>query len=106
MIKKDPIVEEAVNFLRKRSSVGIKKYGTTLDENNKDDFLLHLQEELGDALNYIVKLRSIKRKEDLLCKELEKIYNYKYQCKNGSNRCTHQCNICIELEKEDKNEEV
>jgi len=54
---KDPIVTEAMKFLKDRSDVGIKKYGTTLEENNKDDYLLHLQEELGDALNYIVKIR-------------------------------------------------
>lgn len=61
-MKKDPIVEKSVKFLRKRSKVGIKKYGTTLDKNNKDDFLQHLAEELGDALNYIMKLKSVKRK--------------------------------------------
>ena len=59
--KKDPIVEDAVDFLRSRSEVGIKKYRTTLEENNTDDFLMHLQEELGDALLYIIKYRKINK---------------------------------------------
>ena len=58
---KDPIVEKSVKFLRKRSKVGIKKYGTTLADNNHDDFLKHLSEELGDALNYVMKLRDQKK---------------------------------------------
>ena len=58
LIKIDPIVESVREKLRQRSSVGIKKYGTTLADNNTDDFLLHLQEELLDAVLYIEKLRS------------------------------------------------
>lgn len=57
-LKIDPIVESVREKLRQRSSVGIKKYGTTLADNNTDDFLLHLQEELLDAVLYIEKLRS------------------------------------------------
>lgn len=53
---KDFIVESVVQKLRGRSEVGIKKYGTTLQDNNEDDFLLHLQEELMDGVNYIEKL--------------------------------------------------
>tara|TARA_R110001592_G_scaffold162601_1_gene396199 strand:+ start:8502 stop:8651 length:150 start_codon:yes stop_codon:yes gene_type:complete len=47
-----------MNKFSSRSSVGIKKYGTTLEENNTDDFLNHLQEELMDAILYIQKLKS------------------------------------------------
>lgn len=54
----DKIVQEVVDKLQKRSEVGIKKYGTTLEENNSDDFLNHLQEELMDAILYIQKLKS------------------------------------------------
>jgi len=36
--------------------VGMSKYNTTLKSNNTDNFLLHLQEELLDAANYIEKL--------------------------------------------------
>lgn len=55
-MSKDKIVEQVVNKYTKRSEVGIKKYGTTLEENNTDDFLIHLQEELMDATLYIQKL--------------------------------------------------
>ena len=43
-----------------RSKLGIKKYGTTLQDNDKDDFLQHLKEELMDAVLYIEKLQTIK----------------------------------------------
>ena len=36
--------------------MGIKKYGTTLEENNHDDFLVHAQEEAMDLVNYLEKL--------------------------------------------------
>lgn len=55
-IKTDPIVENVVEKIRRRATVGISKYGTTLDANNQDDFLKHLQEELFDASNYVEKL--------------------------------------------------
>lgn len=58
MEKKDAIVESVVAKYLRRSKVGIDKYGTTLQENNTDDFLLHLQEELMDASLYIEKLIS------------------------------------------------
>lgn len=65
---KDPIVESVVKELRERSRVGIEKYGTTLEENNNDDFLQHLKEELMDAVNYIQKLQNEKKKINLSLK--------------------------------------
>jgi len=59
---KDPIVEQVKEMFDKRSEVGIKKYGTTLFENNADDFFNHLQEELMDAILYIQKLKEIEYK--------------------------------------------
>ena len=56
----DKIVEQVIEQFSKRSEVGIKKYGTTLENNNDDDFLQHLKEELMDAILYIEKLQSIK----------------------------------------------
>jgi hypothetical protein len=53
---RDKIVESVKNKFDQRSAVGIKKYGTTLDQNNNDDYLIHLQEELMDAVLYIEKL--------------------------------------------------
>jgi len=52
----DPIVLSVISKLNQRSATGISKYNTTLFENNTDDFLLHLQEELLDAANYVEKL--------------------------------------------------
>ena len=58
MEKKDAIVESLINKYQQRSKLGIGKYGTTLEENNTDNFLIHLQEELMDASLYIEKLLS------------------------------------------------
>ena len=59
-IKEDPIVKKVTDKFKARSEIGIKKYGTTLAENNTDDFLTHLQEELFDASLYIEKLKEQK----------------------------------------------
>jgi len=58
--KTDPIVEQVVKKFQDRSKLGIKKYGTTLEENKEGfiPFLNHLQEELMDAILYIEKLKS------------------------------------------------
>lgn len=52
---KDQIVEQVIQKYEGRSSVGIKKYGTTLEKNNTDNYLIHLQQELMDATLYIEK---------------------------------------------------
>jgi len=52
----DQIVLEVIEKYTKRSDVGIAKYGTTLETNNKDNYLKHLQEELMDATLYLQKL--------------------------------------------------
>lgn len=54
----DKIVQSVLDKYVKRSEVGVKKYGTTLEQNNTDDFLTHLQEELMDAVLYIEKLKN------------------------------------------------
>jgi hypothetical protein len=53
---RDQIVENVVSKYLERSQVGITKYGTTLENNNKDNYLKHLQEELMDATLYLEKL--------------------------------------------------
>jgi len=58
--KNDAIVSSVMFQLAQRSILGQQKYGTTLQENNNDDFLQHLKEELMDAILYIEKLQSIK----------------------------------------------
>jgi NTP pyrophosphatase (non-canonical NTP hydrolase) len=68
--KTDSIVEDVINQFRKRSQVGIEKYGTTLAENNTDDFLEHTKQELMDAVNYIQKLQT-QQKENTQEKVIE-----------------------------------
>ena len=55
---KDKILEDLKAEFDARSQAGIKKYNTTLEDNNRDDFLQHLKEELMDAALYIQKLQS------------------------------------------------
>lgn len=55
----DQIVLEVIEKYAQRSDVGIAKYGTTLETNNKDNYLKHLQEELMDATLYLQKLMSL-----------------------------------------------
>jgi hypothetical protein len=52
----DQIVLSVIEKYAQRSEVGIIKYGTTLETNNKDNYLKHLQEELMDATLYLQKL--------------------------------------------------
>lgn len=61
---KDSIVEQVKELFDLRSKVGIQKYGTTLAENNTDDFLKHLQEELMDAVLYVEKLRQLRNESN------------------------------------------
>lgn len=68
--KTDSIVEDVINQFRKRSQVGIEKYGTTLNDNNTDDFLEHTKQELMDAVNYIQKLQN-QRKDNTQEKVIE-----------------------------------
>jgi hypothetical protein len=55
----DSIVDSVVDKYYRRSIVGQLKYGTTLETNNHDDYLRHLQEEMMDATLYIEKLRQL-----------------------------------------------
>ena len=58
---KDKIVKKVIKQFKNRSELGIKKYGTTLENNNNDDFLQHLKEELMDAVLYIEKLQQLNK---------------------------------------------
>jgi len=58
---KDKIVKKVIKQFKNRSELGIKKYGTTLENNNEDDFLQHLKEELMDAVLYIEKLQQLNK---------------------------------------------
>ena len=64
---RDKIIEQVINKIKKRSDVGYKKYGVTLQEDDQslETWLTHIQEELMDAVNYIEKAKSV------LCDEIE-----------------------------------
>lgn len=65
----DSIVIEVIEKYAKRSEVGIAKYGTTLETNNHDNYLKHLQEELMDATLYLQKLMSLNKEITKLVKD-------------------------------------
>ena len=66
---KDKIVQQVVDKYATRSAVGYMKYGTTLQDNSKDNYLKHLQEELMDATLYIQKLMDMNREITKLVNE-------------------------------------
>lgn len=51
----DLITSLVMEDLKLRADRGLKKYNTTLNSNNKDDFMNHLYEELLDAAQYVKK---------------------------------------------------
>ena len=53
---RDEIVEKVVDKFYERSQVGITKYGTTLEQNNKDNFFVHALEESMDLSLYLMKI--------------------------------------------------
>jgi hypothetical protein len=58
-MKTDQIVDQVIQKFQQRSNVGIKKYGTTLHENNTDDFINHAMEEAMDFTLYLMKIKQI-----------------------------------------------
>lgn len=58
-IHTDLVLTKVMTKYYERSNAGIKKYGTTLENNSLPlmDWLNHLQEELMDATLYIEKLK-------------------------------------------------
>lgn len=65
----DLIVQQVLKKYQQRSDVGIRKYNTTLEQNNKDNYLQHLQQELMDATLYIEKLMSLEQELTRLVKK-------------------------------------
>jgi hypothetical protein len=57
----DPIVQNVIEKFKQRSEVGKKKYNTTLEQNNAPflDWVVHMQEELMDAILYLEKLKTV-----------------------------------------------
>lgn len=57
----DPIVQNVIEKFKQRSELGQKKYNTTLEQNNAPflDWVVHMQEELMDAIIYLEKMKKI-----------------------------------------------
>jgi hypothetical protein len=56
---RDRIVDDIIDKYYERSQVGITKYGTTLYNNNTDNFFNHALEEAMDFSLYIMKIIDI-----------------------------------------------
>lgn len=56
---KDAITSAVMEDLKLRADRGLKKYNTTLAQNNKDDFMNHAYEEALDLAQYLKKEMSI-----------------------------------------------
>ena len=56
---KDGIVKAVINKFKRRSEVGIQKYGTTLEREDltPEQWAEHLQEEMMDAVLYLERLK-------------------------------------------------
>lgn len=79
---RDPIIKSVVDNFVKRSDVGFKKYGVTLQDDDAPlvAWLNHLQEELMDAVNYIEKLKysATEVLQDKLVEEYKDSYKSMY----------------------------
>ena len=60
---KDSIVESVIKQFKDRSSVGIEKYGVTLDRSDltRLDWINHAQQEAMDLVLYLEKLKQINK---------------------------------------------
>jgi len=55
----DPLVERVIARMRSRSDRGMVEYGISLEDDvSGRDWITETQEELGDAMIYLEKLRS------------------------------------------------
>jgi hypothetical protein len=55
----DAITISVMEDLKRRADLGVKKYGTTLQSNNKDNFINHAYEEALDLAQYLKKEMSV-----------------------------------------------
>ena len=78
----DQIVLEVIEKYAQRSEVGINKYGTTLEQNNYDNYLKHLQEELMDATLYLQKLISLDKEITKLVRDHSNDAELGYKIRN------------------------
>ena len=58
---KDPLVQKVIDRIARRANTGIKKYGNTMVTSTKGyvEWINEVQEELGDAIVYLEKVKSL-----------------------------------------------
>ena len=58
---KDPLVQKVIDRIARRADKGIKKYGNTMATSKKGyvEWINEVQEELGDAIVYLEKVKSL-----------------------------------------------
>lgn len=63
MSKPDSVVAAVIESFKKRSEIGLAKYGTNLDRTDLTtlDWIQHAQEEFMDGILYLEKLKQIFR---------------------------------------------
>lgn len=62
----DSIVTSVIDKIRTRSHVGFDKYGTNMDRSDVsfEQWIVHCQEELMDAMIYLEKIKSMLKNKD------------------------------------------
>lgn len=65
---KDPLVQKVLNRMAERSESGMKKFGVTMQdaEQSLEHWIANTQEELGDTILYLEKLKEEIRKKEIL----------------------------------------
>ena len=66
MKTKDKLVQKVIDRIAKRSDAGIKKFGNTMVDSKKSTvaWINDVQEELGDAIVYLEKLKTLLEEEE------------------------------------------
>jgi len=67
------VTSKVVEFIESRQAIGIERYGQTLMTFDGRDHLLDLQQELGDALQYVVAFRMEYAELRLAIQDLDKM---------------------------------
>lgn len=61
-VEQDEVIREVTETFHRRSQVGIEKYGLTLADNLKPNYIKEAKEEAMDLVNYLTSFESQFRK--------------------------------------------
>lgn len=88
----DSVVTSVINKFKQRSEFGQQKYGTNLDRTDLSflDWVVHMQEELMDAILYLEKLKKVSSEQQAKRKCTACTENGEDRFNPGQN-----CNICF-----------